>query len=318
MKKIVFVFALCAMFVTSCSNNEEVVEEKEETTKKVVDLHKIDDKAYLDLSAKIDRLKLSNEFNVARTRGFWKWLKRITRTIFCDAVGAVVGSAGGPGGTIVGAISASAFSAYNENINNSGQWLTRSAYDIPMTNSSSVAMQGLIVPSTPTRKATITDSIGYVHNEIFVSLANSSSNSNAWLDKDYASFKASLQDQILKDPILKKCPAVSASDLSSENAGLIEEKVTSWNNEKLSSSQMRDEAILMAPTQKDQINVLYNIICDIEELNGDAITEDYIHEVYKLIDNSSLSPKDKENLKMGVSVGFASSRLWNPEAFSEE
>lgn len=38
MKKLVFVFALCAMFITSCSNNEEVVEKKEETTKNVENL----------------------------------------------------------------------------------------------------------------------------------------------------------------------------------------------------------------------------------------------------------------------------------------
>lgn len=318
MKKIVFVFALCAMFITSCSNNEEVVEKKEETTKNVENLHKIDDKAYLELSGKIDHLKQSKEFNIARTRGFWGWLKRITRTVFCDAVGAVVGSLGGPGGSVMGAISASAFSAFNEKNHNPGQWLTRSAYDVSMTNSASVAMQGLIVPAASGRKASITDSIGYVHNEIFVSLANNSKDANAWLDKDYDSFKASLKQQILKDPILKKCSAISTKDLVSANVDIIEEKVASWNNDQLSSSQMRDEAILMAPTQKDQINVLYDIICGIEELDGNAITEDYIHEVYKLIESSSLSAKDKESLKMGVSVGFASSRLWNPEAFSEK
>lgn len=68
MKKLVFVFALSAMFATSCSNNEDLVEESEEHKTRVEDLRKFDKDVRQRVSDNSARLKLMKELTAAPTR----------------------------------------------------------------------------------------------------------------------------------------------------------------------------------------------------------------------------------------------------------
>lgn len=50
-----------------------------------------------------------------------------------------------------------------------------------------------------------------------------------------------------------------------------------------------------------------------ELVETDEEWEQYCKDVIELISNSGLAERDKESLKAGVTVGYASSKLWKCE-----
>lgn len=67
------------------------------------------------------------------------------------------------------------------------------------------------------------------------------------------------------------------------------------------------------PELRNLLNTTNIFFEGMELVATDEEWHDYCKNILKVIENSDIPTSDKKALKMGVTVGYASSKLWKPE-----
>lgn len=172
----------------------------------------------------------------------------------------------------------------------------------PIVNNTILATQN----NYETDKFNLIDSIGYYHNSIIVESANKNNNIEYW---------KSLTTQELVSEISN-----SVEDELNLNKGSLQRYTTEISNILEDKQSDNYKEVLRVSNSK-----LANIINIIESyVDGLADPEDteeclkYSNVIKGMIDDSDLSDEDKKIIKIGISVAFSSSQLWNIEAIECE
>lgn len=172
----------------------------------------------------------------------------------------------------------------------------------------SVALENLILVDNPAT-ATINDSIGYYHNAIIYSTLEKNDNINYW--KSVSDYSCVIE---LNNEIINTVPSASYNDtkLNIETVNFctfIGEKSLECKDYK----ELLRESSVQYPELKNMLETASGFFEGMELVSTEEEWEKYCRDVIKLITNSKISEKDKSALKMGISVGYASSKLWRVE-----
>lgn len=179
-------------------------------------------------------------------------------------------------------------------------------------NSRDTALSDVVL--TEEQSASINDSIGYYHNQIIYDLLEKENDAQYWAnlsDHDIL-FKVNnaikdvmpeteYSDTTLTQETLEFCTFVSNSAQSSNN---ITEML---NNIKSKYAEITD-----------LIDILALYLQGMEIVETQEEWEQYCKDLIRIISNSGLTEEQKESLKAGINVGYASTKLWNTELLNNQ
>ena len=306
MKKYFSILVMVICLLSSCSN--EYVE-----TKPVVQTTTSE---YADL--KVGICELNDSCRNTLTRGFWgRLFNRVVKIFVSDCIGTIKGAITGDN-IWQSAQGASVTSASKQGgvtlLDVTNTYITRSSNAgdsmkvTQVLQPKSVALENLIlVDSSAT--ATINDSIGYYHNTIIYSTFEKKDNINYW--KSVSDYTRVLE---LNKEIINTVPSTSYNDtiLNIETVNFckfIGEKSLACKDYK----ELLHETSVQYPELKNMLEITSGFFEGMELVSTEEEWEKYCKDVIKLITNSKIPEKDKSALKMGICVGYASSKLWRVE-----
>ena len=259
---------------------------------------------FMSLKNNIKTLNEETFGDEVKTRGIFKFLKKLLSIVISDAVGAIGGTAICPGtGTVVGAVSASAFVA------------TRNVDDIEISSGmhkisiNEKSLDGVVVDN-PAIKATFADSIGYFHNLIPVSMNNSGK-----LPLAVQSSKEIVNDVYLEASRISGIPTSikDADELVSVNNDMrrfVESGIAVFLPDDDFDAYCNKLSGLY-PEKANEISVLKEFVYGLSNIDINETDTEYLQKILLLIDESEIDEISKKNLKSAVLVGNASYRLWN-------
>lgn len=206
-------------------------------------------------------------------------------------------------GTVVGAVSASAFVA------------TRNVDDIEISSGmhkisiNEKSLDGVVVDN-PAIKATFADSIGYFHNLILVSMNNSGK-----LPLAVQSSKEIVNDVYLEASRISGIPTSikDADELVSVNNDMrrfVESGIAVFLPDDDFDAYCNKLSGLY-PEKANEISVLKEFVYGLSNIDINETDTEYLQKILLLIDESEIDEISKKNLKSAVLVGNASYRLWN-------
>lgn len=118
----------------------------------------------------------------------------------------------------------------------------------------------------------------------------------------------------LNEEIISTIPVSCYSDVSISDETI---QFCSFIGEESVKCENYKELINVAEVKYLELEEILNVISlyfeGMELVETDEEWEQYCKDVIDLISNSGLSERDKESLKAGVTVGYASSKLWKCE-----
>lgn len=309
MKKNLCFFGIfvCLLIFSACSNNyvEQEPISIQETTQD-----------YADLQASIKGLNSS--FETPQTRGFLgKLFKKILNVFVSDCVGAIKGAVQGNNiwQSAQGASVTTARKDFDKDPTISADiTITLKEYAEPDTTVTQIlqpkpnALHNLILKGDSTN-ANFNDSIGYYHNFIIYSTLEKNNDLNYW--KGVSNYACVLE---LNKEIINTIPTSTYSDtiVSAETlrfCDFIGKKSIECKDYK----ELLSACSAQYPEMKEMLETTSGFFEGMELVTTDEEWEQYCKDVLKLITNSNIPKSDKEALKMGISVGYASSKLWKFE-----
>lgn len=300
-KKIIFIFLLdcvCYCFF-SCGNDEVTCEVNAEDSEQVCY-----NDHFMSLKNNIKTLNEETFGDEVKTRGIFKFFKKLLSIVISDAAGAIVGTAISPGtGTVVGAVSASAYVA------------TRNVDDINISfgmhkiSINEKSLDGVVIEN-PAIKTTFADSIGYFHNLILVSMNNSGK----------LPLMVQSSEEIVNNVYLE-ASRISSIPTSIKDA----DELVSVNNDMRRFVESGIAVFLpdddfdaycnklsgLYPEKANEISVLKEFVYGLSNIDINETDTEYLQKILLLIDESEIDEISKKNLKSAVLVGNASYRLWN-------
>lgn len=323
-KILVAVMATLIMYGSiSCSNNEIIESPVAKNQKELV---------LQDLQNKIEAYNTQRFGGMERDSRRGKFFRWFWKVVVSDAVGAILGSLAGPGGTVVGAATASgiaAIPAVNDRI------------DVSVGTSSSTGLAGdqnlnidsllqsrgnrpifsddpfgRVVPrfnGNQIVRSTIIDSVGFYHNRaLFL------------LNQDNPNWYTLTNDQITSELSKRVCYVTgwntAAGDSLIPDSTLL--KIQTFNEQiqnavenSYDAHEVCSKLAEIYPECSAELNILSSTISGLENCNEtEANSLDYIESILNIVDNSSISVETKSQIRSGIIVSNASSKLWNPEA----
>lgn len=309
MKKILTILGIsvCILVMSACSNSyvEQDPVNVQETTQ-----------AYADLQTNIKGLNSAHEN--PQTRGFLgRLFKKILNVFVTDCIGAVKGAIQGHNiwQSAQGASLATARNNIDSSITSDMPNTCLKSYtselDTTVTQTlqpKPVALHNLILTGD-SATSNVNDSIGYFHNFIIYSTLEKNNDLNYW--KGVSNYACVLE---LNKEIINTIPTTTYNDtiVSAETL-----KFCDFIGNKSAECQDYKELISACSTQypelKDMLDTTSGFFEGMELVTTDEEWEQYCKDVIKLITRSDIPEADKNALKMGVSVGYASSKLWKFE-----
>ncbi len=155
----------------------------------------------------------------------------------------------------------------------------------------------------------INDSIGFYHNKIIYDAVLEHNEAEYWATINSDSIVASINNEIEKvvppyiysDTILSQetvdfCDFIGSV---SDSTATVYEMLTKTSNE--------------FPEMKNYMDVLNLYFQGMDLVTTEEEWKNYCQELIRVINSSELTQKEKECLKAGINVGYASSKLWNYE-----
>lgn len=312
MKKILSILGIsvCLLIFSSCSNNyvEQEPVSVQETTQD-----------YADLQASIKGLNSSLE--TPQTRGFLgKLFKKILNVFVSDCVGAIKGAIQG-NNIWQSAQGASAVVATkkekdeNKTDVNITYTITLKDYATDKDTTTAqilqpkpIALQNLIL-TRDSINANFNDSIGYYHNFVIYSTLEKNNDLNYW--KGVSNYACVLE---LNKEIINTIPATTYCDtiVSAETLRFCD-FIGNKSLECQDYKELLNACATQYPELKNMMETTTGFFEGMEQVTTDEEWEQYCKDVIKLITNSNIPESDKDALKMGVTVGYASSKLWKFE-----
>lgn len=302
--------ATMIVLLSSCSTNYD--KEFETTTKDSTFCNN----NYILLQNEVN--SLNSQIASSETRGFLSRLfKRVLNVFVSDCIGAVKG--GFQGENIwLSAQGASLNSAKKQGfitiVDATNTYITRSTSiedDVLVTTllqPKESALDKLILAEDPIN-ATISDSIGYYHNMIIYETLEKSNSTIYWAEvSDYASLlqlnseiieiipTTTYNDTIVNYETLEFCSFISDESLKCDNY-----------------QELIDVTKIKYPQLNDMLNIVSSYFQGMELVTTEEEWEMYCKNLIEIISKSDIPTNDKESLKMGITVGFASSKLWKYE-----
>lgn len=312
MQKIVALFLGLTLLMCSCS--QSVIDDDIALNDNVHSGNTINNVELLSIQNQIDSLNNQMFPEQVQSRGFKDFFKKIFTVAVSDAVGGMFGALwGGPCGAVAGAIVSSGVAALTpvENIS----IFSRATDDngdlqlvmMPM-NSKQIALTSSLVPVSETNtKVTKEDSIGYFHNKVLLDL-NTSLEARAYTVDNIIDVVSVATADIYNEP--KETIITELNSNKSFYEGIL-------SNNIISQPQYTTLHDVFAawksqyPEQADKLSVLEVFFNGIVNLDIDENDGQYLEQVLKIVDESSLDEETKRDLRNGFIVGNASYQLWN-------
>lgn len=290
-KEIFFLLMLFTLIFASCSNDGAIGT----TGAEVASEESVQPSGLEDLRGKIVSVNDSLMLHGTMSRGWWN---RFLRRIMADAVGAMFGNLyGGPAGAVIGAASFSVAAVANEYEANGQPDITQCIVRDVDLNANNY------IPYTPNESTrNMLDSIGYYHNKAILEAYSQ----NKTISKDDL-------PKVLLEEVKKDMPY--ASDISHIDTLAIN---TKYKRFIAIDKQYKGENLFEYtkhlnknyPRNKVEINIISDFVEGLACAKLQECPSDYTEVVLKIIDESDIPAVTKQDLRNGVIVGYASSKLW--------
>lgn len=181
---------------------------------------------------------------------------------------------------------------------------------VPMTNliNTKTSLDGLILADN-TGELTPIDSLGYYHNKII---------NDSFTEKNDANYWLSLDDKELVEKIETEIKKIVPQNLTYSNIKT-DATITFCNFIGTAVSESTSAQELLNKTKKEyvklsnSIDILAQYVQGMENVSTQEEWDKYSKDIVRIISNSNLDDKQKESLKAGIVVGYASSKLWKDE-----
>ena len=181
---------------------------------------------------------------------------------------------------------------------------------VPMTNliNTKTSLDGLILADN-TGELTPIDSLGYYHNKII---------NDSFTEKNDANYWLSLDDKELVEKIDTEIKKIVPQNLTYSNIKT-DATITFCNFIGTAVSESTSAQELLNKTKKEyvklsnSIDILAQYVQGMENVSTQEEWDKYSKDIVRIISNSNLDDKQKESLKAGIVVGYASSKLWKDE-----
>lgn len=301
-------FGLVLVFMVSCGSTME------ESTFQPTDNTESLSKDYASLHSDLTRMNTNMESVTSRSF-LSRFFNRVLNVFVADCVGAIKGAFKGENiwQSAQGASCSSARKqGFIEGVDAVNTLLSRATLENNNLVTSKIqpkktALDGLILVDSST--ATLEDSIGFFHNNIIYTTLEKDNSITLWkdisdedcLNKLNAEITKVSKETTYKDTILNKstiefCQFISNTSVETQNyKALLESTKKAY------------------PQLGNMLDITSVYFEGMELVTTEEEWQQYCKNVIKTISNSSIPSKDKDALKMGVTVGYASSKLWKSE-----
>lgn len=309
--------AICLTGTVSCSSDETINEENQVSNQAALSI----------LQQDIANLNVQ-EFGMPidqRTRSLKSFFRRLWKVVAADAIGGICGAWGGPVGMAVGAATASgtvSVPAVNDKVDvvlglpttDITRLSTRASLD-SITYTLNSNMDGLI-PSNRSSKNGLSgltfglDSIGYYHNKAILDLNSTQPDWTTYSTED------------LTKELGKKIMTVTGwgtiediEKLTQPSGDIVKLNVYLQQlvlNDNCELKDMCEEVKKAYPSYSSQIDILYETIYGLQcTVSENSNTLNYCEKVLDIIDNAKIDNNLRSQLRSGIVVANASSKLWN-------
>lgn len=314
MKHFFVISAIIIAIFTSCSTIENDYSNENTAQNKITT-----DVAYTHLNNNITKL---NEQNFqTHSRGFFsRFLMRVLKVVAADCVGAVKGVVTG-NNVWQSAVGASYNSAkkqsfltlvdatntlfVNAPVRRSAKADSTSVYNVYPKD---FALDNVVLNNVSTT-ATIADSIGYYHNYIIYKVLEREKEIEFWNAVSDEACVLMLNEEINNSiPQSVYCDTVVTKE-TMDFVTFVSDESSKCNHYK----ELLNTVIAKEPQLENILNTLSLYLEGMELVTNDEDWESYCRQVIELISASDLSDTDKESLSAGITVGYASSKLWKAE-----
>ena len=301
-------FGLVLVFMVSCGSTME-----ESTFQPTYNTESLS-KDYASLHSDLTRMNTNMESVTSRSF-LSRFFERVLNVFVADCVGAIKGAFKGENiwQSAQGASCSSARKqGFIEGVDAVNTLLSRATLENNNLVTSKIqpkktALDGLILVDSST--ATLEDSIGFFHNNIIYTTLEKDNSITHWkdisdedcLNKLNAEITKVSKETTYKDTILNKstiefCQFISNTSVEAQNyKALLESTKKAY------------------PQLGNMLDITSVYFEGMELVTTEEEWQQYCKNVIKTISNSSIPSKDKDALKMGVTVGYASSKLWKCE-----
>ncbi len=152
---------------------------------------------------------------------------------------------------------------------------------------------------------TLADSLGYFHNKII---------QDAYIENNDINYWANLDDKglVLKinEEVQKYVPVKINGDNDIESTATFCSFVGTTLSQANTAQEFLDLTKKNYPNLSNSIDVLSLYLNGMESVSTQEEWDKYCKDLVRIISNSNLDDSQKESLKAGVVVGYASSKLW--------
>jgi len=254
-----------------------------------------------------------------QTRGLRSFFRKLYAVVVCDAVGAVVGfTYANSVGAVAGLVLASGVAAITPLKNIKLEATTRAEVNLPNNssclmpmNGPNISMASSIIPTNINnmQQMTQSDSIGYYHNSILLSLNNSLKATDLCVDSMIVKVAEATCEEF-DEPVDSVINCLNSN--RSLYTNIIDKKLSSVD-EYGSVHEVMDEWRKLYPDKSEKLSVLESFLEGIYNLDIDENDGTYLNKILDIISESSLDPDVKSSLRDAFIVGNASYQLWNTE-----
>lgn len=302
---IIKVFLLLGVltFAISCSNVEEIktVDNSQETL--FTKTNPESSKLVLDLSSKINNynaVHFSSTQGVRKSRGWWKRFWRKVAVVFSDAVGGMIGSVGGPGTAVGGAVVTSGVvGAY--------VFGSKSEFELKATPMESDEGPFREKAQVLSNDIILNDSIGYKHNLIIYNTLSDST-----LLSNISDLPTDRQVDIFIDKLsnyqnIDDSKFADNKSKYSEISNILTKSIEESNSFEDFCSDIESKQII--PTEL--ILVLKEYVSGLNETDLDTNSLEYVNDILRLVNTTKIDETIKRSIEDGMKIGFASHHLWS-------
>jgi len=310
---LVFLNVLIIVSFVSCSTAGLDVQEKDGYEKNI-----LVDKSYAQL--RNDIIVLNSNLSQQETRGFLSRLfNRVLSVFVSDVWGAVKGVFSGDNvwqsaqGSSLNTAKRQGFITGVDCINELCKAPRKVVcYEDTLVTSfiqpKEVALDNLVLVQDSSL-TTANDSIGYYHNLVIYNTLVDNNSINYWKSVSDEACVLMLNEEIINTIPISSYSDVNVSDETIEFCSFISEEAAKCEDYRTLMSVF-DEKYPELGNITDVMSLYFE---GMELVTTDEEWEAYCKNLIDLISNSELAERDKETLKAGVAVGYASSKLWKCE-----
>lgn len=298
------------LFVVSCSTNQEVNELSiiPNSESKAIDVN------YQNLQSDLNQLNANIESH--KTRGFLsRFFNRVLKVFVSDCVGAIKGAFEGENiwqsaeGASLGSAKKQGFISCVDATNT---YITRvldinEAHATDCLQPKESALQNVLLVDPAS--ATLEDSIGYYHNRIIYNTLQENNSITYWkeisdeeclqklnVEITKASNGTNYKDTIMSNKTKVFCTFISQTSTESQNY-----------------EEIIETTKIKYPQLSNMLDVASTYFKGMELVTTEEEWQQYCKNVLAIITKANISQHDKDALKMGINVGYASSKLWKCE-----